>query len=328
MGGSILGIKSIYSFLKQKIKKNIFFFDNLDENLHIDFSKIKNLKNTCFVIISKSGNTLETIANLNIIPKKLITKRNLIFICEFKNNALLNYAKKLNATVIEHKPYIGGRYSVFSEAGMLPSILMNLNYKRFKNCLPILNNHNFKSNLIKNVANILTLINSKKRTSIIINYNSNLNDLGYWYQQLTAESLGKKRKGITPIISFAPKDNHSLLQLYLDGPRDKFFTFINSSCTKGYKTYFSNKNKLNYIQNTKLENLVKAQHDATKKIFKKQNIPFRCFYFKKRNEEDIGLLFYFFILETILLAKLMKINPFDQPAVEQVKVATKKILLN
>jgi len=79
------------------------------------------------------------------------------------------------------------------------------------------------------VASIYTLNSIKINNSVILNYDSSLNDLGYWYQQLVAESLGKRGKGINPILSFGPKDHHSLLQLYLDGPKDKFFTFFNSS---------------------------------------------------------------------------------------------------
>ena len=152
--------------------------------------------------------------------------------------------------------------------------------------------------------------------------------MGYWYQQLVAESLGKKGKGISPTLSFAPKDHHSLLQLYLDGPRDKFFTFFNSS-KKEDKLKISQDmipNKMKFLKNKNLKFIIDSQSNALKNIFKLKNIPFRQFTFKKENEEELGEIFTFFVLETILLSRLMHVNPFDQPAVEEVKIETKKIL--
>ena len=328
MGRSILGTKSIYSFLKTKVKKEVFFFDNLDENLHLQFNKINILKNSCFIIVSKSGNTLETVTNLSVVFSKSLFKNKLIFITEMKDNVLNNIANKLNAEIIEHKDFIGGRYSVLSEAGMFPAALMGLNINKFKNLKKLIQDKNFISSLIQNVASIYTLNIQDIKNSVILNYDSDLNDLGYWYQQLVAESLGKKGKGITPILSAAPKDHHSVLQLYLDGPRDKFFTFFSSS-NKEKKYKVSGKfipNSMKFLKNKRLGDIIKAQCNATKNIFKSRNIPFRHFIFNKSNEEELGSIFTFFVLETILLARLMNINPFDQPAVEQVKLETGKIL--
>jgi len=328
LGGSILGTKSIYSFFKKKIKKNVFFFDNLDPNLNLEFKKIKNLKSSCFIVVSKSGKTIETIINLGSIFSKSLFKNKLIIITQLNENALINIANKYNAEIIEHKEFISGRYSVFSETGMFPASLMGLNIKKFKNMKHLINNKNFVSSLIKNVACIHTLNLKKINNSVILNYDSNLNDLGYWYQQLVAESLGKKSKGINPIISFGPKDHHSLLQLYLDGPKDKFFTFFNFS-KKENKLRINQEiipNNMKFLKNKNLKSIINAESNAVKNIFKLKNIPFRQFTFKKGNEEELGEVFTFFVLETILLARLMNINPFDQQAVEQVKIETKRIL--
>ena len=310
MGGSILGTKSIYSFLKKKIKKKVFFFDNLDPDLHFQYSKIKNLKNSCFVVVSKSGNTLETIMNLNIIFSESSLKNKLVVITELKNSNLVNIGNKFNAKFIEHKDYIGGRYSVLSEVGMFPAALMNLNINKFKNLKKLAKSKNFISSLINSVASIYTLNQQGFKNSVILNYDSELNNLSLWHQQLVGESLGKKGRGITPSVSTCPKDHHSLLQLYLDGPRDKFFTFFSS--------------KMNIKK--KVEFVINAQCKATKNIFKKKKIPYRHFIFKKKDETELGSIFTFFVLETILLARLMKVNPYDQPSVEQVKIETKKIL--
>ena len=328
MGGSILGTKSIYSFLKKRIKKEVFFFDNLDLNLSLKYKKIKNLKNSCFIIVSKSGDTLETITNLGAIFSENLLKNKLIIITEITDNALMAIANKYNAEIIEHKEFIVGRYSVLSETGMFPAALMGLNLMKFKNLKRLIKSKNFISSLIQNVASIYTLNSKKINNSVILNYDSSLNDLGYWYQQLVAESLGKKGKGINPILSFGPKDHHSLLQLYLDGPKDKFFTFFNSS-QKEDKIKVSQDiipNNMRFLKNKNLRFIINAQCNAVKNIFKLKKIPFRQITFNKKNEEELGEIFTFFVLETILLSRLMNINPFDQPAVEQVKIETKRFL--
>jgi len=310
MGGSILGSKSIYSFFKKKIKKELFFFDNLDPNLNEELRKKNFLKKSCFIIVSKSGNTLETITNFNTLNIKKSFKNKIIFITEITKNQLISLANNYKAAVIEHNDYIGGRFSVLSEASMFPASLMKLNINKFKNLEKLINDKNFVNNLIQNVASIYTYNMSRINNSVILNYDSDLTDLGYWYQQLVAESLGKNGKGLTPIVSTCPRDHHSLLQLYLDGPKDKFFTFFSPLKTK----------------KTKVESIIDAQCEATKNIFKKKKIPFRHFVFKKNSEEELGSIFTFFVLETILLADLMNVNSFDQPAVEDVKIETKNFL--
>jgi len=328
MGGSILGTKSIYSFLKKRIKKEVFFFDNLDSNLYLKYKTINNLKNSCFIVVSKSGNTFETITNLGTVFSEKLVKNKLIIITEITDNALMAIANKYHAEIIEHKEFVGGRYSVLSETGMFPAALMGLNLTKFKNLKSLIKNKNFISSLIQNVAGIYTLNSKKINNSVILSYDSSLDDLGYWYQQLVAESLGKQGKGINPILSFGPKDHHSLLQLYLDGPKDKFFTFFNSS-KKGNKlkgTQDIIPTNMRFLKNKNLQFIINVQCKATKNIFKLRKIPFRQITFNDKHENELGEIFTFFVLETILLARLMNINPFDQPAVEQVKIETKKIL--
>ena len=328
VGGSILGTKAIYSFFEKKIKKKLFFFDNLDPNLNLKYKKIKNIKNSCFIVVSKSGNTLETIANLATIFSKNLLKSKLVIITEITDNALITIAKKYHAEIIEHKEFIGGRYSVLSETGMFPAALMGLNLMKFKNLKVLIKNKNFVSSLIQNVASIYTLNLRKINNSVILNYDSGLNDLGYWYQQLVAESLGKRGKGINPMLSIGPKDHHSLLQLYLDGPRDKFFTFFSSSKKENKLKVIKEiiPSNMKFLKNKNLKFIIDAQCRAIKNIFKLKKIPYRQFIFNKKNEDELGKIFTFFVLETILLARLMNINPFDQPAVEQIKIETKKFL--
>jgi len=320
MGGSTLGAQAIYDFLKKKIKKNFIFVDNLNA---LKNKKIK--KNLNNLIISKSGNTTETIVNANILIKK--RDKNL-FITEKKKRYLSLFAQKLKAEVVDHNNYIGGRYSVLSEVGMLPAELMGLNYKNFRQLNNLVKNKYFMRALVSNVEATIYFLKAKKFNSIIINYDEQSTNLFNWYQQLVAESLGKKKKGILPIISVMPKDNHSVMQLYLDGFKNNFFTFFYS--------HENNSSKINnetvlleqkFLKNKDINQIMFAQKKATENVFKKKNIPFRSFEIKKRDEKTLGELFCFFILETILIGKSLKVNPFDQPAVELIKKETKKILI-
>lgn len=319
MGGSILGTEAIYDFLRKRIKKKIIFINNLNSNAPYFKNKIINLN----LLISKSGNTLETISNASVLIKK--RDKNII-ITENKNSYLTNLAKKLSSEVIDHKNYVGGRYSVLSEVGMLPAELMSLNEKKFKQFNQLMKNQNFINSLIDNVATTLNLIKRGKFTSIILNYDEQSENLFKWYQQLIAESLGKKSQGILPVISSMPKDNHSLMQLYLDGPKKSFYTFFNvldneSVRIKKDKILKSHK----YLKNCTIEKIKQSQMKATEKVFKSKSIPFRSFVVKKRNEQTLGELFCFFILETILLGRALKVNPYDQPSVELIKKETKRI---
>ena len=319
MGGSSLGTQAIYDFLEHKIKKKFEFLDNLKS--HTKKNKKKRYLN---LIISKSGNTTETIVNTNIFVQK---KNKNIFITENKKNYLHTLAKKFKSEVIHHNNFIGGRYSVLSEVGMLPAELMDLDSHKFKQLNNLIKNKNFLNSLVNNVDQILYFAKRKKFNSIIINYDEKSSNLFNWYQQLVAESLGKKGLGILPIVSNMPKDNHSVMQLYLDGFKNNFFTFF----------YVKEKNSLkinnsqilqmqSYLKNKDIDHIVYAQKQATENVFKNKKIPFRSFEILKRDENTLGELFTFFILETILLGRALKINPFDQPAVELIKTETKKIL--
>jgi len=318
MGGSILGSQAIYYFLEEKIKKKFFFIDNITPSIKNNYkSKINNL------IISKSGNTLETVSNVNIYVKN--NDKNII-ITENKPSYLWELATKLKSEIIHHNNYIGGRYSVLSEVGMLPAELMGLNPKKFRQLDNLIKNKNFLNQLINNTTSILNFSKKKKFNSIIINYDYKSDYLFKWYQQLVAESLGKKGKGLLPIISTMPKDNHSVMQLYLDGFKNNFFTIF--YCKEKFSPKL-NKNKLlktlKYIGSQSLDNIIFKQKKATEKVFKLKKIPFRSFEVKNRNEKTLGELFCYFILETILLGRALNVNPFDQPSVELIKKETKKL---
>ena len=318
MGGSTLGSQAIYDFLNHKIKNNFLFIDNLKF-----FQKVEK-KNYTNLVISKSGNTIETIVNANILIKN---KDRNIFITEDKHSYLKLLANKLKAEIIDHNNFIGGRYSVLSEVGMLPAELMGLDSNKFKQINSLIKNKRFENALLSNVAATLYYLKKKKFNSIIINYDEKSENLFKWYQQLVAESLGKKNNGILPIVSNMPRDNHSVMQLYLDGFKNNFFTFFYVKEKNSDRLINNNILALkNYLKNKDVNKILYAQKKATENVFKKKNIPFRSFEINKRDEKSLGELFCFFILETILIGKALQINPYDQPSVELIKKETKKIL--
>ena len=328
MGGSILGSEAIYDFLKKKIKKKVYFFNNLDEDQILNFKKNKKFSEILFIIISKSGNTVETLANifsLGIIKKNA---KNIILISE-KNNFLYNLSKKFNLFHIEHKHYIGGRYSVLSEVGLVPAYLMGLNIFKFRSKLLDYFSGNDKKFLKDSSIYLSKLLNSKNYNNLIfLNYSPELEKFLFWCQQLIAESLGKENKGFLPVISNVPKDHHSLLQLYLDGPKDKIFYIFSSKKNTKIKTNMKNPpKKYNFLNKKNLSVIKNAQKKALVKALIKNKISFREFKINENNENELGKLFSYFILETIIIGKLSNINPYNQPAVEQVKIFTKQFLI-
>ena len=328
MGGSILGAKAIYYFLRKKIKKKVYFFDDVNSQNIFSFKKRENTQKVLFLVISKSGNTIETISNL--LSLKIIKKgsKNIILISEKNDNFLNLLSKELDIFYIEHKKFIGGRFSVLSEAGIVPAYFMGINILKIrKNLSKFLKGQN--KNYLKDSSIKLAYLIKKKsfKNLVFLNYSPEVEKFLYWCQQLIAESLGKKGKGFFPVVSSVPKDHHSLLQLYLDGPKDKLFYIFHHNEKLKNKILVKNlSKKIMFLNNKSLDIIKKAQKNSLIKTLIKKDIPFREFSIRELNEETLGQLFSYFIIETIFIARLSNINPFNQPAVEQVKNYTKKLL--
>ena len=195
MGGSILGAEAVKNFFEKKVKKKIYFFNNLDPEYVSKFKKKENVQKVLFLVISKSGNTIETLSNffsLNIIKKN---SKNIIIITEKSNNILYNLAHKFNLAYIEHKKHIGGRYSILSEVGIIPSYLMGLNIAKLRNRIRDPLSKKKLTFLKASSLKLASFISSRKFNNIIlINYAPELNKFLFWCQQLIAESLGKKER--------------------------------------------------------------------------------------------------------------------------------------
>ncbi len=328
MGGSILGAEAMFNFFENKIKKNFIFFDNIDTRSSNKLNNLKNLNQTLFIVISKSGQTIETLSNFLSLRKIKKNAKNIIVVSEKTKNPLYLLTKKMNWFHVEHKKYIGGRYSVLSEVGIITAILMGINYKKLRSKIKFyLKNENKKFLKESSIKLADLLLKNKYRNLIFLNYIPELEKFLYWSQQLIAESLGKKGKGFLPLVSNAPKDHHSLLQLYLDGPKDKlFYIFSSKLIDKKKLNTKSLDSKLKFLNKKSLSEIKMAQKNALIRSLAKKKIPYREFQINSLNEENLGELFSLFILETAIIGKLSKLNPFDQPAVEQVKIDTKKQL--
>ena len=335
-GGSNLGARALTNILYRDSMKKIDFYDNIDPVFFENSLRNIDFISTGFVFISKSGETPETLSQLGAVIQlaknnDLLSSfySNCLVITEFKNSPLFNIAKDNNCLLLEHKKNIGGRYSIFSNVGMVPAIISGLDVKEVhKGARDVLNNDQQK-----NYYKLGQLFRFQKEknfiSSVLMTYSDSLNYFGKWYLQLWAESIAKDKKGITAIHSIGTTDQHSQLQLYLDGPSDKFFTFITTDhINKGLQINqdVMSKAKVNYLVNKKMGDLMEAEQKATLDTFSKNNIKFRQIYIPNINAYSLGSLMALSIIETVAACVYFEVDPFNQPAVEQGKILTKKYL--
>ena len=334
-GGSNLGARALHNINNNK-KINIEFYDNIDPITFEKSFKSIDFKTTGFIIISKSGNTPETLAQFSCLYQiALQTKNidlflsNILVITERKESALYNIAMEKNCLFLEHDNEIGGRFSIFSNVGIVPAIISGININDlYSGVSEVINNIEKYSAL--DLGKYLCMQQNKKFSSnVLMTYSDSLYFFGKWYLQLFAESIGKNKKGITPIHSIGTTDQHSQLQLFLDGPDDKFFTFITTDHAKKgpiINTDIFKNTKIDYFKKKMMGDLMEAEQRATLETFKLNNFSYREIYLPKIDEQNIGKLFSLSIIETIASCIYLDVNPFDQPAVEQGKILTKKYL--
>ena len=340
-GGSSLGGKTLVSisdnYFLTSLKPKIFFIENVDSQSISSLMENINLEKTAVVVTSKSGETIETISQLCFIldefkKKKISTNKKFIVITESKDSTLKKIKEVKDFSYLEHSSLIGGRFSIFSIVGLIPAKLSGFNIELF--CSSGLNffkeiasdtkifDYYFNSSL-----NQYVLSKNEKCTSVIMPYVDSLFNLSLWYKQLLAESSGKNGVGITPLNSIGTIDQHSQLQLYLDGPKDKTFSFISRKKIKSNKLDCSwIGDKLSFLNQKSLEDLFYSEMLATSETLIRKKLPVRRIELECVDEESIAELISFFIIEVILICKLLEVNPFDQPAVEEGKLLTKRFL--
>ena len=331
-GGSSLGAKAIISLYNQK---KINFIENLDPSTLKNFFKNNKKNNLALLIISKSGETLEVLCLFDILMNSFKNnfdlKNNTLIISDKKKSTLRNIANKYSIDVLDHDETIGGRFSCFSLTGLLPMYLAGINSIKLKELV----DKSFKKDLLNknNVNNIFItavsqIIKKKKITGhIFLVYSDSLMNVGNWYKQLWNESLGKNGLGLYLISALGAVDQHSQLQMWLDGPKNLIFTIV---IPKKRTNDFKVKNKKNilpaYLNNKRIGDLLNIMAESTAAELRKAGAYVRIIYIEDDKEESVIKLMTSFILEVSLIGKLIGINPFDQPAVEKVKLRIKKNL--
>ena len=343
-GGSSLGGKTLVSikenfFFKDSSPK-IFFLENVDEwSISRLIMKI-NLQNTALVVISKSGETIETLSQFFFLKNEMKEidnfKKKVFIITENKKSTLKEIQEEEGFKFYEHKKNIGGRFSIFSLVGLLPASLAGFEISSFREggklfLKNLIDDESFFDNQFFSTLCLMNLYKKNYNISVFMPYSDRLDNLSFWYRQLWAESIGKNRMGITPVNALGTVDQHSQLQLYLDGPSDKFFTFIFEKKKKINKkldcSYGKDKN-FSLLHNRPFENLLIFELRATIETLKQKKAPLRVIELDKINENAIGSLIMFLFLETIFSCYFIDVDPFNQPAVEEGKILTKEFLEN
>jgi glucose-6-phosphate isomerase len=343
IGGSSLGGQAL-TVLSGPPGKRAFveFHDNPDAISWRGTLNRVNLKKTHFVAISKSGGTAETIAQV-LTAEAALQKagiraigKQFTIITEPHKSPLADFADDIGATRLDHPTGVGGRYSVLTVVGMLPALLMQLNVRQIRAGAQAVLDETLAAEKPEDspaargaALHHALMQEGRLATTILWPYADKLAIFGGWWQQLWAESLGKDGKGSTPVKALGPVDQHSQLQLYRDGPGNTLFTLMTID-TKGKGARIpkgrANQFGLGYLAGRTIGDLVDAEAQATAQTLHKNGRPVRIIHLAKVDEFRMGALMMHFMLETILMGRLMGVDPFDQPGVEEGKILARQYL--
>ena len=340
-GFAVLGVGSL------RPPPRLHFIDNLDAHTYAELLARLPHATTRFVAISKSGGTAETlmqtIAALSALKDAgLQTRIPDLFLGisepakSGKKNGLRDLLGKFRVPMLDHDPGVGGRYSALTNVGLLPAAMLGLDVGAIREgaglaLAPVLSKKPAAGvPAALGAALSIALAESKgKSISVLLAYCDRLQRLTHWYVQLWAESLGKEGKGTTPLAALGPVDQHSQLQLFIAGPRDKLFTIVTVGATGQGPRIDGELAKLAGepgFSGKTIGDLVAAEGRATAETLVKNGCPVRTIHIDRLDEESLGELMMHFMLETIIAAHLLGIDAFDQPAVEEGKVLAKKYL--
>lgn len=341
IGGSSLGGQALTP-LRKAAKPFVEFHDNPDPFSWAKALKRFDLKKTHFVAISKSGGTAETLMQVLTAAEALekagvkALKKHFTIITEPHKSALADFADSIGATKLDHPLGVGGRYSVLTMVGLLPALLMGLDGKQLRAGAQALldevlgaKSPDAASPAVGAALHQALSEEGKLATTVLWPYADDLAVFGGWWRQLWAESLGKDGKGSTPVSVLGPVDQHSQLQMFRDGPATALFTLVTVD-TKGKGPAAprarANALGLKYLAGKRLGDLVDAEARATAQTLFKNGRPVRQIHLSKVDEFHIGALMMHFMLETIIMGRLMGVDPFDQPGVEEGKILAREYL--
>ncbi len=341
-GGSSLGGQTLCKLATDLQAPRLHFFDNIDPHSLGRLLSAVDLARTGFLVVSKSGSTAETMSVFLLCLAAVIetlgrdATGRFTAIAEPGDNALRRICDEYGIAVLDHDPGIGGRYSVLSLTGLLPAMIAGLDAVAVREgaaeaLAPVLIGAAAKdiAPAIGAAISVGLAENRGISTSVLMPYVDRLADFGLWYRQLWAESLGKNGKGTTPVNALGTVDQHSQLQLYLDGPRDKMFTVIMLDVAGKGGTFpadLARDRDLAYLAGRSLGDLMDAEQRATAESLIRHQRPTRIIRLPVLDERTMGALFMHFMLETIIAAHLLGVDPFDQPAVEEGKVLARQYL--
>lgn len=326
MGGSSLGGETLAN-IRERHNIAMHFLDNIDPFSMDALTAQLPWKETAFLFISKSGGTVETLAQMALLMRLLKKEVGAAFgkqcwvITVPNGNAMHTLAKEHAMQVLAHDPDLGGRFSALSLVGLIPAAVAGLDVRKIRSgAQMVMDNYH---EIARSAALQMALMEKNIRISAIMHYGDRLRDLAAWYRQCWAESLGKCEQVMTPVRSRCATDQHSQLQLYLDGPKDKLFTVIMLECKgKGGLIDYEvgGDTRLDFLRGKTMGDLMAAQQRATVDTLIKRGSPVRTLVIPELNEAAVGALLMYFALEVIFVAELLGVNAFDQPAVEEGKV--------
>ncbi|MBT5457399.1 MAG: glucose-6-phosphate isomerase [Rhodospirillaceae bacterium] len=346
-GGSSLGGQTICrladcGFGPREGTPKIHFFDNVDPHSIQALLHSVALDRTGFLVVSKSGSTAETLTQFFICFKAARdalgdkAAGNFTVITEPGDNVLRRLATEHGIATLDHDPGVGGRYSALSLVGLLPAMIAGLDPVAIREgaagvLAPVLDGAPPESvePAIGAALSVGLATENRISTTVVMPYIDRLADFGLWFRQLWAESLGKNGKGTTPVNALGTTDQHSQLQLYLDGPRDKMFTVMMLGCAgdgPAVDPSLARDESLAYLAGKTIGDLMDAEQRATAQTLVSNNRPTRLFQLETLDEKMMGALMMHFMLETIIAAHLLNVDPFDQPAVEEGKILTRQYL--
>ncbi|MBI3677221.1 MAG: glucose-6-phosphate isomerase [Proteobacteria bacterium] len=344
IGGSSLGGQALAQLRPADAQgPRVSFFDNPDPFTFDAALKRFDLKTTRFIVISKSGGTAEPLA-LALAAADAIDhagggkylKYHFVAITEPRPNPVRKFAEDMGCAILDHPLGVGGRFSVLTVVGMLPAIAMGLNVEAIRegaeSVLASLLSGKRASDVPAAAGAALhqaLASEGRLRETVLWSYADRLSLLSDWWRQLWGESLGKDGQGSTPIAVTGPVDQHSQLQLFLDGPGGALFTVL-STDTKGQGAEIPRARAealgLSYLAGRRIGDLVDAEMRATSETLAKRGRPVRRMHVAKVDERAFGALFMHFMLETVLMGRLMGVDPFGQPAVEEGKVLARQYM--
>lgn len=333
-GGSSLGGQALVALSETEFP--ITFMDNVDPHTIGRFLNKASIADTHFLFISKSGGTAETLSQALLFLSAIETisgvdavARQCHIIVEPGSSALRQLAAQYHIPVIDHDPGVGGRFSVLSCVGLAPAAVAGLDIAAIRNgaatiLLQALDNT--KAPPLLGAAWQCALMKTRP-VSIWMPYCDRLQIFGAWVQQLWAESLGKSGYGSTPVRAVGAVDQHSQLQLYLDGPQDKSFNLISPPpCTQGAIMNTRGIAALDYLQGKRIADVMEALHHGTRETLNRHLLPLRSFELAQLDESTMGALMMQVMIETIISAQLLEVDAFDQPAVEEGKQLARDFL--